>query len=84
MKINLKKLKEYNIGEPSICSALFNRELLDKNKKEIDRFVFCSKDSNIYNSSFKLLKEVNYLILFYILLTTKIYYLMNNGLKEKI
>ena len=51
------KIKEYNIGEPSICSVLFNRELLDKNKKEIDRFVFCSKDSNIYYSSFQLPQE---------------------------
>ena len=55
----LTKIKEYNVEEDSICSALTNRELLDRNKKEIDRFAICSKDSkknihNIYYSSFYL------------------------------
>ena len=54
---NISKIKEYNIGEPSTCSVLFNRELLDINRKEIDRFAIYSKYNNIYNSSFKLTKE---------------------------
>jgi len=53
----ITKIENYNISEPSICSALFNRTLLDKNKKEIDRFVICTKDNNIYYSSFYLPKE---------------------------
>ena len=55
------KINVYNISDTSICSVLFNRALLDKNKKEIDRFVICSKDNknnqNIYYSSFYLPEE---------------------------
>ena len=49
------KIKDYNISEASICSVLFNRKLLEENKKEIDRFAICSNsidNKNIQNISF--------------------------------
>ena len=57
------KIKVYNLSETSICSVLFNRQILDKNKKEIDRFAICSNlkvnknFQNISYSSFHLPKE---------------------------
>ena len=56
-------IKDYDISEASICSVLFNRQLLEKNKKEIDRFAICSNSINnkntqkIFYSSFYLPKD---------------------------
>ena len=59
----IKKVKEYNLNEAFICSALINREILDKKNKEIDRFAICSNSEdnkniqNISYSSFYLPKQ---------------------------
>ena len=44
--------EEYNINIVPSFSLLLNKNLLDPNKKEIDRFVICSQDEIYYESVF--------------------------------